>query len=231
MEDANGELCNDDESISRILVDYYQQLFTSSNPALVDEVVEKILCSISDEMNGELLADFTREEVVVALNQIEPLKAPGLDGLPPLFFQYFWQEVGDDVTEAVLSCLSTGVIPPSINRTFIALIPKVKSPSKVSEFRPSSLCNIIYKLVSRVVANRMKGLLPLIISDSQSAFQFDKAISDNILVAFETLHHMKNQKSKKRGFMALKLDISKAYDRVKWRFLEQIMQKMGFCSR
>lgn len=166
LEDANGELCNDDESISRILVDYYQQLFTSSNPALVDEVVEKILCSISDEMNGELLADFTREEVVVALKQIEPLKAPGLDGLPPLFFQYFWQEVGDDVTEAVLSCLSTGVIPPSINRTFITLIPKVKSPSKVSEFRPISLCNIIYKLVSRVVANKMKGLLLLIISDS-----------------------------------------------------------------
>ena len=80
------------------------------------------------------------------------------------------------MTEEVLSCLSTGVIPASLNGTFITLIPKVKSPTKVSEFRPISLCNIVYKLVAKVVANRMRGQLPLIISESQSAFQ-----SDNIL--------------------------------------------------
>ena len=134
------------------------------------------------------------------------------------------------MTEVVLSCLSTGVIPPSINRTFITLIPKVKSPTKAFEFRPISLCNIIYKLVSKVVANRMKGLLPLVISDTRCAFQSDKAISDNILVAFETFHHMKNQKAKKGGFMALKLDIINVYDRVEWRFLELTIRKMGFCN-
>ena len=125
---------------------------------------------------------------------MDPLKAPGLDGLPPLFFQHYWLSVGVDVTEAVLSCLTSGVIPPSINWTFITLILKVQSPKKVSEYRPISLCNIIYKLVSKVIANRLKGVLPSIISESQSAFQSDKAISDNILVAFETLHHIKNQK-------------------------------------
>ena len=105
--------------------------------------------------------------------------------------------MGEDVIEAVLSCLTSGVIPPSINQTFITLIPKVKSLIKVFEYRPISLCNIIYKLVSKVIANRLKGVLPLIILESQSAFQSDKAIFDNILVAFETLHHMKNQKKKK----------------------------------
>ena len=107
--------------------------------------------------------------------------------------------MGEDVTEAVLSCLTSGVIPPSINRTFITLIPKVKSPTKVSEYRPISLCNIIYKLVSKVIANKLKGVLPLIISEYQSAPQSNKAIFDNILVAFETLHHMKNQKKRKKG--------------------------------
>ena len=107
--------------------------------------------------------------------------------------------MGEDVIEAVLSCLTSGVIPPSINRTFITLIPKVKSPTKVSEYRPISLCNIIYKLVSKVIANRLKGVLPLIISESHSALQSDKAIFDNIIVAFETLHHMKNQKKRKKG--------------------------------
>ena len=159
---------------------------------MLEEVVAHIPCTITDELNAELLVDFTREEMVVALKQMEPLKVLGPDGLPPLFFQRYWHVVGDDVTEVVLSCLSTGVIPTSLNSTFITLIPKVKSPSKVSEFRPISLCNIVYKLVSKVVANRMRGTLPLMILESQSAFQSDKAISDNILEAFETLHPMKN---------------------------------------
>ena len=79
-----------------------------------------------------------------------------------------------------------------------------------------------------MLANRLKSLLPHVISESQSAFQSDKAISDNILVAFETLHHMKTKKTGKVGFMALKLDMSKAYDRVEWIFLEKLMLKMGF---
>lgn len=157
-----------------------------------------IPCSISDEMNQSLNAKFTREEKVMALKQMEPLKAPGPDGLPPLFFQHYWQLVGDDVTEVVLSCLTSGVIPPSINQTFITLIPKVKSPLKVSEFRLISLCNIIYELVSKVITNRLKGVLPLIILESQSVFQSDKAISNNILVTFETLQHIKNQKLRKK---------------------------------
>ena len=76
----------------------------------------------------------------------------------------------------------------------------------------------MYRLISKVLANRLKVILPDIISESQSAFQSKKAISDNILVAFETLHHMKTKKSRKIGSMALKLDISKAFDRVEWTF-------------
>ena len=130
----------------------------------------------------------------------------------------------------VLTCLKSGSIPSTINRTFISLIPKVKNPSRVSDFCPIALCNIIYKLVSKVIANRLKIVLPFIISESQSAFQSNKAISDNILVAFELLHQMKTQKSKKADFMTLKLNMSKAYNKVEWRFLTEIMKKMGFCE-
>ena len=93
------------------------------------------------------------------------------------------------------------------------------------------MCNILYKLISKVLANRFKNFLPSIISESQSAFQSCKVISNNILVAFETLHHMKNKKSKKMGFMAMKLDMNKAYDRVEWRYLGKIMEKLGFCDK
>lgn len=103
-----------------------------------------------------------REEVDKALNQMEPLKAPGPDGLPPLFFQNFWPCIREEVSQA----LNSGSIPSSINHTFITLIPKVKSPSKVTEFRPIALCNTIYKLVSKVIANKFKRVLPIIISES-----------------------------------------------------------------
>ena len=132
------------------------------------------------------------------------------------------------MSSAILSVLNTGIIPPSINHTYITLIPKVKSSESVSEFRPIFLCNILYKLVSKLLANRLKKILPNIISESQSAFQTDKDISNKILVAFESLHHMKLRKRGRSGFMAMKLDISQAYDLVEWVFLEKLMVKMGF---
>ena len=143
-----------------------------------------------------------------------PLKAPGLDGMPPPFYQHYWHLIGDDVAKAVIFCLLNGHLPPELNQTYLTLIPKVKNLEKVYEFRPIAFCNVLYKLVSKVFANRLKKILPHIISETQSVFQSDKAISDNILVAFETLHHMKTNKSGKNGFMAMKLDMSKAYDRV-----------------
>lgn len=105
---------------------------------------------------------------------------------------------------------NSGIFPPSINHKYITLIPKGKSPKRVTNFRPIALCNILYKLVSKVLANRLKKLLLDVILESQSAFQVDKATSDNILVAFETLHHMKLRTGGNKGSMAIKLDISKA---------------------
>ena len=135
-----------------------------------------------------LSVEFVKEEVDEALKQMDPLKALGPDGLPPLFFQKFWPTIREEVSHAVLTCLNSGSIPSTINCTFITLIPKVKNPSRVSNFHPIALCNIIYKLISKIVANRLKKVLPFIISKTQSAFQSNKAISDNILVAFKLLH-------------------------------------------
>ena len=122
--------------------------------------------------------------------------------------------MGGDITNAVLAALNSGIIPTSINTTFISLIPKIQNPKKVSDFRPISLCNVFYKLISKVLVNRLKLVLPYVVSDSQSAFLSGRLITDNVLVAFETFHYLKRKTQGKLGFMALKLDMSKAYDRV-----------------
>ena len=88
----------------------------------------------------------------------------------------------------------------------------------------------MYKIISKTIANRLKKILPKLVSETQSAFMLDQLITDNILIAFETLHHLKKNKGK-MGFMALKLDMSKAYDRVGWNFLDKIMERLGFDNK
>ena len=182
-------------------------------------------------MNDELLKVFTRDEVDYAFKQMAPLKALGPDGFLAGFFQHHWGTIGAKITHAVLKVLNSSVMPSSLNLTYIALIPKVKNPSWVNEYKPISLCNVLYKLISKVLANSLKKILHSIISPTQSAFIPDRLITDNILVAYETLRTMHSQMKGKKGFMAVKLDMSKAYDRVEWVFLEETMKKLGFASK
>ena len=99
------------------------------------------------------------------------------------------------------------------------------------DYRPISLSNVVSRMVSKVLANKVKGILPNIISNAQSAFVLDKLITDNTAVAYEMLHRLRNKRQWKVGHMAIKLDISKAYDRVEWEFLRNIMLKIGFSAK
>uniref|UniRef100_A0A2N9G161 Reverse transcriptase domain-containing protein n=1 Tax=Fagus sylvatica TaxID=28930 RepID=A0A2N9G161_FAGSY len=226
----NGNIVTNEEQIATQFVNYYQELFTAVPLEGIDGVLVGIQPRVTAEMNRSLTCNFTELEVLTALKQMAPLKAPGPDGMPPIFYQSYWHVVGEDVIAAVLSCLNSGKIPASLNHSYVTLIPKTKSPEKVTEYRPISLCNVVYKLISKVLANRLKKVLPQVVSETQSAFVPGRMITDNVLIAFETLHHMHNQRSGKVGTMALKLDMSKAYDRVEWGFLKQVMIRMGFCD-
>ena len=231
LRNQKGVLVLGEGDLSEMDRDYYKNLFHSSRPTEVEEVVLSIKPAVTDDMNKCLIRHFSQEEIKCALNQMVLLKAPDPNGMPPIFFQEFWSDIGDDVVHAVLSCLNSGSLFPGLNHTFISLIPKIKNPEFITEFQPIALCNMLYKLVSNVLTNRLKKVLPHIISESQRAFQSNKAISDNILVAFETLHHMKHKKGGKVGHLALKLDISKAYDRLEWMFLKKVMERLGFHCR
>ena len=105
-------------------------------------------------------------------------------------------------------------MPANINHTFTSLISNINAPTNPKDFLPISLCNVIHKIISKTIANRLKKIIPKLVSKTQSAFMSECLISDNILIAFETLHHLKNRRKGKLCFMALKLDMSKAYDKV-----------------
>lgn len=198
--------------IKEIASDYYRSLFTSSQPSEFSEIMEAMQPSVTEDMNTQLLKPFLKEEVEEAVKEMKPITAPGLDGMPPLFYQSFWSLIGEDICSAVLDCLENCKIPREIKCTNITLIPKVKSPELITDFSLISLCNVLYKIVSKVLANRLKAILPYVISENQSAFQAERVITENIFMAFETLHYMKHHQKGKLGFMALKLDMSKAYD-------------------
>ena len=118
-----------------------------------------------------------------------------------------------------------------MNFTHIVLIPKKVTPRLISDYRPISLGNVVSRIVSKVLANCIKTVLPNIISDSQSAFVPDRLITNNTIVAFEMIYRMRNRRKGKVGHMAVKLDISKAYDRVEWGFLRKIMLKLGLSEQ
>jgi hypothetical protein len=214
--------------VEQIAVDYFSNLFASSNPQTIDEVLHEVDGVVTPGMNNDLLCPFTHEEIKRALFQMHPSKAPRPDGMSALFFQKYWHIVGSYVSHAVLDFLNNGRMLGTINFTHLVLIPKVVAPERITQFRPISLCNVIYKIVSKVLVNRMKTILPQVISDSQSAFVPGRMITDNVIIAFETIHYLKNLRNGNNAQMAIKLDMSKAYDRVEWDYLQAIMMKLGF---
>ncbi|XP_052299727.1 uncharacterized protein LOC127903105 [Citrus sinensis] len=197
----------------------------------MNAALEGLTPKVTATMNDQLNASFTAEEISEALFQMCPTKAPGPDGLNSMFFQKHWQHVGKGVTQTCLHILNNqGNLSP-LNHTFIALIPKVAKPRKVTEYRPISLCNVVYRIVAKVIANRLKQVLHQIISPYQSAFVPNRIITDNIVIGYECLHKIRHSKGRKNELVSLKLDISKVYDRVEWGFLEHIMRRLGFIEK
>lgn len=231
LRDSDGVLQKDMNEMKSIITNYFTSLFTSTRPNFTGESFTMIDRRVTSEMNDCLDSPFTQDEIITALKHMKACKSPGLDGLPALFYKRFWSTVGGDISSLVLDVLNGAPMPTDLNFTHVALIPKVKKPEDMKDLRPISLCNVSYKLISKVLANRLKKILPLIIKENQSAFVPGRLITDNILLSSEVFHFMNHNKAKKRGYMTLKLDMSKAYDRIEWDFLQTIMEKLGFSQR
>ncbi|XP_057249396.1 uncharacterized protein LOC130590838 [Beta vulgaris subsp. vulgaris] len=231
--DEEGVWQEDEDKLEEIVVSYYSKLFSSTEPRVPDtqRVLQHMGRCVSHEMNMELTKPYTKVEIFEALQQMHPCKAPGPDGIHALFFQKFWHIVGDELSEFVIDILHGSVIPEYVNNTNIVMIPKIKDPTEVAHYRPISLCNVVYKLVSKAMVIRLKNILPELVSENQSAFVPGRQITDNALIAMELFHSMKYRNKCRRGVIAMKLDMSKAYDRVEWGFLQKLLLTMGFDGR
>ena len=132
-----------------------------------------------------------------------------------------------EIVEVVKSFFSKGYILKEINHTFIALIPKGSNAASVNQFWPISLCNVIYKIISKLFMNRLKKVLHKLISPWRMAFVPGRKIQENTFLAQEIIHEIKKKKGK-LGWMGLKIDMEKAYDRIEWSFLRMVMTNFGF---
>lgn len=167
---------------------------------------------------------FKEEEIVEAIKDCHSLKAPGPDGFNFSFVKKAWTIMRQDILAFFAEFFDHASIPKGINCTFIALIPKVDGPSCFNEFRPISMVGCIYKILSKVLANRLRKVLPNIIGDTQAAFVGGKQILDGVLIANEVIDSWK--KNKTEG-LVLKVDFEKAYDNVNWNFLLDMLSKLG----
>ncbi|XP_062014482.1 uncharacterized protein LOC133731021 [Rosa rugosa] len=194
-----------------------------------DDVLNLVDPIISPEMNASLLAPVSVQEIHDAVFQLGPLKAPGPNGFSGIFYQCYWNIVNKVIVEATTDFMSTGTLLHSINKTNLVLIPKIQAPTLPSHFRPIALCNFSYKILAKVLTNRLQPLMPDIITKEQSAFVSGRQIQDNVIVAHEIYHHLKMLRTGSDFELGIKLDMNKAYDRLEWDFLEAVLYKLG-CS-
>ncbi|KAL0396908.1 UNVERIFIED_CONTAM: putative mitochondrial protein [Sesamum calycinum] len=187
IKNGDGQWLELEEEIRDHIETYFGEIFRSRNPSEeeLEKGTEAISGRLSEQLRQELSQPYTAEEISKALSQMAPLKSPGPDGMPPFFFQKYWHIVKTDVISATLALLNELILPPGLNHTHIALIPKCKKPETLTQFRPISLCNVVYKIASKTIANRLKPLLDSIISPCQAAFVPGRLITDNVLLAFE----------------------------------------------
>ena len=234
IKQENGNWIRSRKEIGNYLNQNFTNLFRTSNPEVPEDFSDLIHAEITEEENKELTAIPTRDEVRKCVWNMHPLmhplKAPGPDGLQGIFYRTYWGIIGDQVVHFVQDFFRTGHLPRAINHAHIVLIPKTLDATSVDKFRPISLCNFSFKLITKIITTRLRRLMGKLVSPLQSAFIPGRGIEENAILARELVHVLKKKKGR-GGLIGIKIDMAKAYDRMEWPFIIRVLKMMGFSEK
>eukprot|EP00253_Pinus_taeda_P019430 PITA_19430 len=215
-------------SLSELGQRHFQKLFANPGETTISKVIRTAQCFpkfLEEDEAKDLNGEVSKEEVEATIKSMAKEKSPGPDGWSIELFLHFFELIGAEITEVVEEARKKGEVYSPFNATFIALIPKKEVPESFEDFRPISLCNRIYKIIAKVIANIIKPILSRHISMEQFGFLSGRQIHEAIGVAQEVMHSVR-QKNKKG--VVIKIDLSKAYDRINWLYLRLLLTHLGF---
>lgn len=206
---------------------YYANRFIAQNNWGVN--LDRVQFSTISEANNDMLCNVFKEgEILVALRECGGSKSPWLNGFNFNFIKSNWEILGDDIIKVLKWFHVTGFILRGCNTSFVTLIPKCNNPSKLGDFRPISSVGCVYKLLTKILANRLKRVFGKVIDRNQSTFLSDRVLLDSVLIANEMVDFLRNDRMKG---VIVKVDFEKAYGSVEWKFLEYMMKRLGFQCR
>lgn len=227
----DGTWLEDYEEIEHAAEEFFLNIYLlSPNPQ--DDRIVKLkqvnLPLLSNDVACNLSQMIQKGEIKNAFFQMSPYKSPGIDGLPAGFYHHFWSLVEDDITKMIQQFFGSAFLLKQLNHTLITLIPKTGCPTTFKEFRPISLCNVVYKAITKILVLRLQHAMKDLIAPHQNAFIKGRLISDSIFITAEMMDFIHRAKHKKTFWCAIKIDFFKAYDRIRWDFLESTLLKMNF---
>jgi len=227
IKDEDGGLMISHKDIEAMFVQHFQGITRKNNSdreQCIKEVTINIPKLVSREDNFNLNRPITEEEVSEVLKDIHNGKAPGSDGFNVEFFKAYWNIVKYDILNVAEDSRKYKTILKALNTSFISMIPKQDTTQIVDKYRPIALCNVVYKIISKVVANRLKPLLRSLVSGEKSDYMEGRQVLNNIIQAHEVVHTLT---SKRQARMIMQLDIAKAYDKVNWIYLNKVLTAFG----
>jgi hypothetical protein len=225
----DGTMATSFEDIAAIGTSHFKNLFKAEQRSTIEAILKVASlfphCFVDQDQNESLMAEVTEEELQRTLHSFQKDKSLGPDGLPVEFYSGTFEILGQDLLKTIEYSRTTGQVLASFNSTFITLIPKSDNPQSFDQFHPISLCNNIYKIITKIIANRLKEILADNISGEQFGFLRGRQIHQAIGIAQEGLHSIHSGRQK---VVIYKVDLAKAFDRVSWLYFKLLLIHLGF---